>query len=557
MRLIEALEETATGALRRMASAHGLVYDDGTTRAELIDRIAERLADANYLQAQLDGLSEPEQAVLLAARASGGEQRGFLLDRDHPGAADALVERGLLYRLFAAAGPRRGELFTVPDELLTLLPEPPAVEPPPTGEPAPAERRASDPAFNLFCIASALGRHTANLEDEVRAWSVEPGGWDWDARWKFLRHLGQSAGLLVHQADGALVPAPTLARLLDDPPALTERLWRTYLRDRSWADLLEAGFAEGAELAGGLVLLEALDWARFEQRLLHYVVRGPLYWLGIVGLSADGLQLTRRAAARALGRLSPEPCSWTGVAELMAPPRAELGTLLAAERYLVLHERGRPSRYHLGQSHVAAALGSGGSIGDCRRLLLKLTRGALPEPIDERLAVWDGRFGALGVRPAVLLEARSAAELDEAIADERVRPLVGPRLGATVVEVPAAQALELAAALRESGHLPRVDAALRLAAEPRRAYAGLVDEHVLEFLLVSLLAFQVAQPEQLAVLEGSLVLLERLERQFPPERLARLRAAASRLAGQLGSAPPPPRRGNTAGRPRARTRRRL
>ena len=87
------------------------------------------------------------------------------------------------------------------------------------------------------------------------------------------------------------------------------------------------------------------------------------------------------------------------------------------------------------------------------------------------------------------------------------------------------------------GHLPRVDAALRLAAEPRRAYAGLVDEQVLEFLLVSLLAFRVAWPERLAELEGSAALLERLEHQFPPARLAELRASAERLAGGLAAAP--------------------
>src|SRR5207253_368601 len=81
---------------------------------------------------------------------------------------------------------------------------------------------------------------------------------------------------------------------------------------------------------------------------------------------------------------------------------------------------------------------------------------------------------------------------------ERTRPFVRTRLGPEVAEVAAADALELAAALRHSGHLPRVDAALRLAAEPRRAYAGLVDEQVLEFLLVSLLAFRTAWPERLA-----------------------------------------------------------
>jgi hypothetical protein len=192
---------------------------------------------------------------------------------------------------------------------------------------------------------------------------------------------------------------------------------------------------------------------------------------------------------------------------------------------------------------VASTLGSGGSIGESRRLLVALTQGDLPTLPAERLSAWEKRFGALTIRPTVVVEARSAADLDKALADERVRSFVRQRLAPMVAEVAAADALQLAAALRAADHLPRVDAALRLAAEPRRAYAGLVDEQVLEFLLVNLLAFSTAWPERLADLEGSQGLLERLERQFPPERLAALRAAAARLAGDLTTSPkPPPRR---------------
>ena len=307
--------------------------------------------------------------------------------------------------------------------------------------------------------------------------------------------------------------------------------------------------------ARGIVLVDAVTWADLEQPLLRYAVLGPLYWLGVVGASADGRNIARRPGGRARERRG----AW--LRRRTAPPRsgapkfrANLGTLLEAERYLVLQERGRPSRYHLVQSHVAAALGGGGSIAECRRLLRKLTQGPLPEAVDTKLAAWESRYGALGVRPAVLVEARSEAELDEAIADERVRPFVRARLGPTVAEVPAADVLELAAALRDGGHLPRVDAALRLASEPRRAYAGLIDEQVLEFLLVGLLAFQRARPEYLGELEGSLSLLERLERQFPPERLSQLHAAAVRLAGELGAgvARPPARPG-----PRRRRKRKL
>jgi hypothetical protein len=679
VRVSEALAELATGALRRIALSHALATDEAITRAQLIDRLAERLADPFYLRELIGALSPDEHAALVAARAAGGEVRGFLLDRDQPGAAAALVDRGLLFRTFAAAGPRRGEVFALADELMEVLPTPPASEPPPTEAGwVPSERRASDPAFSLFALASTLQRGQANLEEEVRGWSEEPGGWEWSARWAFFRQLSVASGVLIAHGHGALAAGPGLARLLNDPPRLSERLWRGYRDLRGWSELAEIGIdhpedaadaslvraavieaverlPEGSWIgvhafsdwlresspdlvreqldARGRLLLERLDWEALELPLLRLIVLGPLYWLGKVASSVDGQHFARRAAARTpiaeaaywegMAEQSPqaehsppveqsplvehsppveqsplvehsppveqsplvehsppveqsplveqsppvkqsplvEPSvpaqpAARGRAELIAPARADLGTLLEAERYLVLEQRGRLSRYRLVQQHVAAALGSGGSIEECRRLLRRLTHAArLPERIEERLALWSERFGAISVRPSVVIEARTQEELEAALAEEMVRPFVRRRLGPTAAEVTAADALQLAAALRESGHLPRVDAALRLGAEPRHSYPGLVDEQVLEFLLVSLLAFQRARPERLAELEGALSLVERLERQFSPERLRELRGSAEALAGELrtGPAPAPPMRGpRRARRPAAR-----
>ncbi|HEY1294284.1 MAG TPA: hypothetical protein VGJ60_14505 [Chloroflexota bacterium] len=602
MRLAEALQETATATLRRVAVGHGLAYDDGTTRDELIARISERFGDQAYLKEQLARLSDEERSVLASARASAGELRGLLVDSEHPGAAEVLADTGWLYRVFAAAGPLRGEVFVVPDEILELLPayEPDAA--PAVDATAPAEPRWSDPAFSLFALVSALTRPGGHLEDEVRPWSEEPGGWAWDARWSFFHHLALSAGWLMHRADGVLAPAPNLPRLLDDPRGLAERAWRAYLRDRVWSDLAHAGISEmtvddreapdlvdsvGLRRAmvemlehlpearwlrldavsswlrrtrptlvreqlspRGLVILQAADWSRVEHVLLRFFCLGPLYWLGVVSASRDGELISRRARPASAAF---EACRWDGAADLVASANTHLGTLLRSERYLVLRERSRLSHYHLVQAHVAAALAGGGSIEDCRAVLRQLTQAELPESVDVRLSAWDARFGALTIRPAVVLEGRTAGDIEEVIAEQGVRPFVRGRLAPSVVEVAAADALELAAALRAGGHLPRVDAALRLASEPKSAYAGLVDEQVLEFLLVSLLAFQGAWPERLAELEGSAALLERLERQFPPSRLAELRAAAERLAGSLGNRPPAAaanRKTRRVGRPR-------
>ena len=719
--LREALGQAATATLRRIARAHGLSGADSSTRAELVERLCERLQDVAYLTEQLRRLDDARRRVLLEARANAsGELRGALIERAYPGAAAALAELGLLFRVFTTDGPLRGEVFAVPDEILQLLPPPadPVPALPTASEPRPADRRASDPVFSLFALASALSRgaDARQLERELRSWSEEPGGWHWQRRWQFLRQLAAASGLLASSADGgargllarttdtaersvhshsadggahgllvesadhpasglgapsaerlasglaaesaerlasglaaesaerrssglaaAATPhvnvdagaSPSLARLLDRPAELTERLWRAYVAT-SWSELAEAGVPHGAasltdarllrqaivdavqrlpadgwvstvDFVGwlrrtrpafireqldtrALAELGALDWSELEARLLRFVLLGPFYWLGLIAASADGALIQRRSSpasrsgSSAHTAASPaEPCSWAAVdvdqlgrrddAEwpgrlgagetvervdpavtmaspgaanrklLLAPARTRLGTLLRAERYVVLQERGRVSRYWLDQAHVAAALAGGGSITDCRRLLIGLTQAELPADVAERLSTWERGFGSIVLRPAVLLEARSAADLDRATGDERLRPLLRARLGPTAADVPAAEALELAARLRERGHLPRVDAALRIGAQPGRAYAGLVDEQVLEFLLVSLLAFQHARPDRLADLEGSLALLHRLERLFPPERLEHLRSTAERLAGELASAP--------------------
>src|SRR5688572_16817195 len=99
-----------------MAVLHGVSHDDATTRAELIDRLTERFSDPSYLAARLDALAPDEYSALRAAVNAGGEIRGFLIERDFPGALEELTQRGFLVRTFTSTGPRRGEVFALPTE---------------------------------------------------------------------------------------------------------------------------------------------------------------------------------------------------------------------------------------------------------------------------------------------------------------------------------------------------------------------------------------------------------------------------------------------------------
>jgi ATP-binding cassette subfamily C protein len=83
MLLREALDQSATGALRRLAAAHGLAVDEATTRAELIERLLERLADPAYLAEQIEALPMGMQTYVTEGGAtfSGGQRQLLLIAR--------------------------------------------------------------------------------------------------------------------------------------------------------------------------------------------------------------------------------------------------------------------------------------------------------------------------------------------------------------------------------------------------------------------------------------------------------------------------------------------
>ena len=195
----------------------------------------------------------------------------------------------------------------VPDELLERLPAEQTPESLPADASAPPEPRWSAPAFSLFALVSALTRPGGSLEDEVRAWSEEPGGWDWDARWTFFRHLALGAGWLVHRADGVLAPAPGLPRLLDEPATLAERGWRAYLRDRSWSELPHAGLPDlPEELREATDLVDTMGLRRAMVDVVEQLPEGG--WLRVDALSALAAAHAADAGARAA-----QP-AWPGVA---------------------------------------------------------------------------------------------------------------------------------------------------------------------------------------------------------------------------------------------------
>jgi hypothetical protein len=264
------LDQCSLGLLRQLAAAHQVQRPDPVARAELISALTERLLQPGYLDQTLQKLAPESRLAIELLAAESGRLRGFVLERrlraHLPGAdetlvratTDELLRLGLIYRVFQATGPDRGEVFVLFDELLALLPAttlgldsvaPLLVEPP--------ERTLDcSSSFSLFALASFIRRwrltsHRAGQDGQLIALSretadltVELPGRAARERWTLLAHLGLQRGLFSREEVG-LQPTDLLEEWLGLGESAERQLWESYVNAEQWNDLERAGAGQG------------------------------------------------------------------------------------------------------------------------------------------------------------------------------------------------------------------------------------------------------------------------------------------------------------------------
>jgi hypothetical protein len=632
MELRACLDQCALGLLRQIAAAHEVPLAEPAARAEAVQLLLDRLLAAGYLEHCLARLGQDERRALELVASEGGQLRGFVLERRlrrsaEPDGADSsssrvlgsLLQSGLLYRVFQAVGPVRGEVYVLPDELVAFLPSTPAPEavvPPPVAQPRESRRCSS--SFNLFAMASFIRRwrqrearapqadgQLAALSRETGDLALELPGRSARERWTLLAHLGLQLGLFARQ-HGGLQATDDLEEWLGLGEAAERRLWTTYVAAEQWNDLERAGsgaerfvgrtadppaaraqvldvvrsltteawvlgsdverlvrarapdfLREGFEIAtsrmvdleSGEVLGGSGSWERVEGPLVNYLLTGPLFWLGVVewGLGPDGWDRLRLTPSGQVWLddsdevLSPAPAPLKLSDErlVVASQRCDLRLLWQLEPYVDLERRGPPSEYRLTRASFAHGLEAGGSARDFRRLLERAVGGPPPLAFSLALERWSARAGRFRLKPMVVLAAEDAAELQALTDRPELSGLIRERLGPTAAAVAPARAGDLAETLERLGHIPEVDAALRLMAG-RRAYPALIDQHALESLLFCLRLIKVLKPDLLSEIPDPERLAIRLEQALGPIAAPRIsrraRSAARRLRNELRKA---------------------
>ncbi len=297
--------------------------------------------------------------------------------------------------------------------------------------------------------------------------------WQDDPRWDDLAAIPE---LLVDRPWPA-DPAAPRRRILH---VLVEGPTETWLAVTSWAryiestdpDFLRPGGAAGRPRVRRretkTPLEGATSWREVEGRYLHFLLRGPLHWLGLadIGLAAQQEPAFRLSAlgktllhpeAGAL-ELTEESIIVEGTFEIWVPAEACPYITFVLESFAERVQWDHLSQYRLTRQALHRALEAEERVERLLEALKRYGRGEIPQNVAYTLQEWAAAYGQLALERPVLLKAEEAVLLEEVLADPQVQQACGERLSPTAILVHPEQAAALVEHLADMGHLPRVEA---------------------------------------------------------------------------------------------------
>ncbi len=189
------------------------------------------------------------------------------------------------------------------------------------------------------------------------------------------------------------------------------------------------------------------NWDRVEGRLLRFLIRGPLHWLGMTELSSGGEdEALYRLTARALAWLDDEPAAADEVrVPLVVQPDGILLVPYNAGRYERFQAAriadpeplspGKPYRYRITPSSLAEAQGQG--ISPERMVQFLESAGGRPVPASVRRGItrWSERGVEGRLQSVVVLRVGNADILETLRANPKTRDFLGEALGDLAVVI--------------------------------------------------------------------------------------------------------------------------
>jgi hypothetical protein len=215
-------------------------------------------------------------------------------------------------------------------------------------------------------------------------------------------------------------------------------------------------------------------WDEVEGALIHYLVSGPLHWLGVIDLGFEGdfgLTLAFRLAETGrslLGQASsvtaerpqrdePSPPSALAVRDdftVHLPLAASLYDRFQLSRFADLVERRADQvSYRVSPASLARARRQGVTAEQVIAFLVRASDRRVPPKVLDGLRRWRDRSGAVRLERGVILRVKRPEILTTLRGDPIVAPLLGETLGPQAVLVPQANAQRVRHWLVEQGYL--------------------------------------------------------------------------------------------------------
>lgn len=213
-------------------------------------------------------------------------------------------------------------------------------------------------------------------------------------------------------------------------------------------------------------------WDEVEGRLIHFLLTGPLHWLGAVALAV----LPSGASAFRLTAVGAAWLAKTAPAELPRPARLSVSDdfivtapLLCPllDRFRLLRfteavpEKGNApqagTRHRISRASLTRARASGLKAGAAAEFLKRATGGRLPPRVAAALSRFDQAGGSVHISRGAVLRVADANTLARLRADPAIAPLLGDLISAQAVLVREANLARLLSVIKDSGYDVSVD----------------------------------------------------------------------------------------------------
>lgn len=334
--------------------------------------------------------------------------------------------------------------------------------------------------FGLAASADFLDAQAGRLyikRPEVRRWleqsrpqQVRALASAWRAS-SFYRDLWHVPSLLVEREAGAMPQYdPAAAR-----EAITDLMLNAAPLDGWWS---RAAFAASMRLhdrdfqrpngdyqswyirdEGGAYLSGEESWDAVEGALIHYIIAGPMHWLGLIDRSEDAAHFTAYGKAFITNKswpTPPDPADKITIKDdgtVLIPRKTARIDRFQIARFASWISGGDPYVYRLTGESIQAAAEQGITVSHIASFLQKAHGDApLPQSIARLLESWRGGAAASVTFERLLVLRTTSVETMDAIFDNpALRRYLGARLGPMAVVIRQDQVEPLQAALGEQG----------------------------------------------------------------------------------------------------------